>query len=100
MTHNLLFEESAEPVLHVPAGKGAIPVRMQEQPIRYHLEKCVLLNNSFEKRKRYCHWLGHNKSREHKRALFQRKNSESGVIAQILPISVSVESAHRLRVSL
>ena len=80
------------------AAKGTMLFRMQEQSIiqRRHSEQCVLLNNVFEKLKTYLHWLWDNKSRGHTRALFQRKNSKSGVITQNLPISVFVKSACRI----
>ena len=48
---------------------------------RRHQERCVMLNNAFEKPKTYFHSLLDNKSRG-ARAFFQRKNSESSVNTQ------------------
>ena len=47
------FEESAEPLPHLPAGKGTILVRMQEQSVVQgsDWEQCVLVNNAFQQYK-------------------------------------------------
>ena len=92
------YGESAEPVPHVSAGKGTMSLRMQGQSIiqRCHRKQCVLMSNAFEKSKTNFHWLWVNESREHARALFQRKSSESIAITQTFLISVCVKSTRRL----